>query len=334
MILPISGFIQVKQALDAHSNIEYTPACSIRQAIKMKTTIRFSIFLSFFLSSPVFAQGSLEPAEPPGPTMKTLDQVEPRSPVSEAGPIEASGSYYLTNDITGAILVGADNVDLDLNGFTLSGAEVNGIEVGGRTNVKIFNGTIQGSGTAGVAGGNVADIHVDNVRIRDSGLCVNFFLPLGLVKVSQVSCKSTTEAGIQVFTNNDQPIIAYIHDNIVSFTGTNPETTRAAIRIVNVGTEATLVDIRNNLVFGNEVGIGVIAGDEGSLGTIVDNTIQGNDLNGLITRGDFVIARNISTTNDGDNFDMLASPNAAPVTAINNSPEPWDNITNAPPPPD
>ena len=83
------------------------------------------------------AQGSLTP--PPGapaPVMKTLDQIEARTPVnSTTCPgdatatyiIIAPGSYYLTNSIGGnpgkvGIRVEAVNVTIDLNGFNLQAA--------------------------------------------------------------------------------------------------------------------------------------------------------------------------------------------------------------------
>src|SRR6476619_6633553 len=101
----------------------------------MKTpvpTVAFAlrILAAFFIlhpSSLLLAQGSLVPPGAPAPTMKTLDQIEPRTAITSL-PITISnpGSYYLTGNVTAtadgtAITIAADNVTIDLNTFTLSG---------------------------------------------------------------------------------------------------------------------------------------------------------------------------------------------------------------------
>jgi hypothetical protein len=110
--------------------------------------------------------GSLNPpAGPVTPTMKPLDQIEPRTPVqSLAGDnsnqyvIGQSGSYYLTGNITGlsglsGIFVSAANVIIDLNGFSLFGVAGSAHAiVGGNAadGLSIRNGTISGWGGMGL----------------------------------------------------------------------------------------------------------------------------------------------------------------------------------------
>jgi hypothetical protein len=120
-----------------------------------------------------FAQGPLTPPAAPAPSMKSLDQIEPRTPIPKspvvpiAGPhftISAPGSYYLTGNITvstgSAIVILADvsDVTLDLNGFTiastLTGTSLgNAIDMLGTHNrITIRNGNISSGTTVPVTG--------------------------------------------------------------------------------------------------------------------------------------------------------------------------------------
>src|ERR1035437_5568765 len=115
--------------------------------------------------STVFAQGSLTPPGAPAPTMKTLAQIEPRTPISSAPfTITTPGSYYLTTNLTitsgDAITIGANGVTLDLNGFTIAStaasATGSGIYINsGLRNLAILNGFIQGGVINNGSGGYI-----------------------------------------------------------------------------------------------------------------------------------------------------------------------------------
>lgn len=113
-------------------------------------------FVIIITCSGLLAQGDLvPPAGPPAPTMKTLGQLEPRIPISNLPyTIKDSGSYYLTGNLastTNGIVIHADNVTLDLMGFTLSGdggAESNGIHVEGSSGNERYNLVIKGGWSA------------------------------------------------------------------------------------------------------------------------------------------------------------------------------------------
>ncbi|NKB23519.1 MAG: hypothetical protein GKR87_03885 [Kiritimatiellae bacterium] len=113
-------------------------------------------------NSTAWAQGSLNPPGAPAPIMKTLNQIEARTAITNVPyTITNSGSYYLTGNFTGiagtdGITIDLDNVTLDLNGFTLTGVpgSLAGILVpSSRNNVSIFNGILRAWGTYGVQAG-------------------------------------------------------------------------------------------------------------------------------------------------------------------------------------
>jgi hypothetical protein len=144
------------------------------------------------------AQGPLTPPGAPAPTMKTLDQIEARRPIpsSPATPVSGPhftitepGSYYFTGNVTvtdgPGIVIEADNVTLDLNGFTLacsssSQVSASGIDAGSAgygSNLTIANGniisnsTVYFSGTTaagwyhGIVVGGIASPQIRNLNV-------------------------------------------------------------------------------------------------------------------------------------------------------------------------
>jgi parallel beta-helix repeat protein len=81
--------------------------------------------------------------------MKSLDQIEPRTPISSLPfTIDQPGSYYfvtnLTGDASGGITIAASGVTLDLMGFELAGGTGSAIKVSGtQRNIAIRNGVVR-----------------------------------------------------------------------------------------------------------------------------------------------------------------------------------------------
>jgi parallel beta-helix repeat protein len=145
----------------------------------MEPLLRAGFFVAFSVFATVtFGQGSLTPPGAPAPTMKTLQQVEPRVPIA-AVPFAISnpGSYYLTTNLQAAvggagIRIDASNVTLDLNGFTLGGAVNSGhglAVTAGVSNIVIRNGSIRNWQGAGVFAGSTAQIRVEGVNAYGNG---------------------------------------------------------------------------------------------------------------------------------------------------------------------
>lgn len=127
--------------------------------------------------------GELTP--PPGPiapTMKTLDQVEARIPISSL-PLEITtpGSYYFTSNLTMSsdaaygLKISAENVAVDLNGYALIGAGLGvgfnpGITTTGTADgFSIQNGTIRSCSGSAIALFSANRIRVERVRVTGNG---------------------------------------------------------------------------------------------------------------------------------------------------------------------
>ncbi|MEM9479150.1 MAG: hypothetical protein AAGA58_05735 [Verrucomicrobiota bacterium] len=93
----------------------------------MKFTRCLAIMIAATAPQVVLSQGELNPTNAPSAGMRTLHQLEPRTPLSQQTgaasiTISQSGSYYLTEDLifmNNGIVISADNVTVDLNGFTI-----------------------------------------------------------------------------------------------------------------------------------------------------------------------------------------------------------------------
>jgi parallel beta-helix repeat protein len=134
--------------------------------------------------------GDLTPPGAPAPTMKTLDQVEPRIPI---GPlttpgdadsvyrITQPGSYYLTGpvDVTfgrRGIEIDGDDITVDLGGFTIRGVQngtLEGIAVvapsGTRKNIAVGNGVVTAVIGTGIDFFNAESSIIHDIRIDNTG---------------------------------------------------------------------------------------------------------------------------------------------------------------------
>src|SRR4051812_15393213 len=163
-----------------------------KRTMTKKQTITSALLISAFhlFSVSAFSQGSLTPPGAPAPTMKKLDEIEPRTNL-QASPAPAGvdagnanyhfiitqpGSYYLSANLAvtkpNGIRINAEGVTLDLNGFQISrtGGTGNGIEiVVAAHRATIRNGSITGFayGVNSLGTGGGSPVYARGCAFRD-----------------------------------------------------------------------------------------------------------------------------------------------------------------------
>jgi len=129
--------------------------------------------------------GNLDPPGAPAPTMKTLQDAEPRTPIrndfNTLTPIVISqeGSYYLAEDILAfpgahGIEITASHVDLDLNGFSIIGntevGSLDGIHADGEQEIVVRDGSVHLFFEGGIDFGTSSYCRIENVRVNSNDL--------------------------------------------------------------------------------------------------------------------------------------------------------------------
>jgi hypothetical protein len=161
--------------------------------------------------STAFAQGSLTPPDAPGPTMLTLSQIEPRTPISSLPfTISTPGSYYVTANLAttlnqNGIIVAADNVTIDLNGFTLfggAGSSGEGVWAAtARQNVVVRNGTVRNWPGSGI---NLYDSGSTLITLQNLHSISNGFTGIAVKNGSSVTDCLAVGNGVRgILVDND-----------------------------------------------------------------------------------------------------------------------------------
>lgn len=148
------------------------------------------------------------PLDPPGPPGSTLPQVEPRIPISSLPyVITQPGSYFVTNHLAAGapngITVSANDVEIDLNGFTMNGAgATDGITDNGnaRSNITVRNGVIREWGGDGINLGASSNVHIADIT-ADYNEFAGIETGSGIVKDCVVRAYAGGLVGIRAWGN-------------------------------------------------------------------------------------------------------------------------------------
>lgn len=296
--------------------------------------------------SGVLAQGSLTPPGAPGQTMKTLEQVEARTPISSVPyTIQNPGSYYVAADLNGiasqhGITINSDDVTLDLNGFTLQGVpgSLDGITVVNtfpdHVNITIENGVLRdwgGEGLDAAWGSNGVVRAVKAVENASHGIRIS---DTWIVK----DCHAIANGSIGIYANDN----CLISDCVATGNSSN------GVKVVSVCIVRDCVIQKNgasglrvqndNRIIGNTVddndrdGIRITSGDT----RVEGNHVTDNEWRGIAaTSAGALIIRNTAAGND-TNYFFAANNRHGPIVDVRfvngdisgtaNSDHPWANF--------
>jgi parallel beta-helix repeat protein len=168
--------------------------------------------------STAFAQGALTP--PPGapaPVMKSLDQIEARIPLNTVPGasnavhvISQPGNYYLTANVVGSagkngILINADDVSIDLNGYTILGSGAGSLDAiavlnpdgGDGDRLSVRNGSIREWGGAAISIYSHYVQALEDLNISNCGYGIGCY---GAAMVRRCHLVNTGKSGIYLTT--------------------------------------------------------------------------------------------------------------------------------------
>ena len=203
--------------------------------------------------------------------------------------ISSPGFYYITKDLSCSgshgITITADNVTLDLMGFSLGGAgggSYAGVYMSGRSNVEIRNGTVRNFGNYGVYESSDAGQghRVINIRARDN-------LSYGIY----LKAKGNLVKGCTASGNNYTGIHAGIGSTVTG--NTCYENLTGAGICALAGSTVTGNTCYKNGIWGIYACVG---------STVTGNTSYSNDKHGILLEGHNLVDQNTAYSNTTSNM--------------------------------
>ena len=248
----------------------------------------------------------------PQPFMRTTFECEPRIPIHSVPlVIDTSGSYYLTRNMTNSagdgISVFANDVTIDLNGFTLRGQVGTGVGILvplPQSNITIKNGTVRNWALDGIEAVSTVNGRYENLTLMDCGergiQCGNFST------LKNLQCEDNGQGGVA--TGNDCRIRdVTVKSGLGIITGNDCVITDCVVynstgHGINFGDRSRI----SSCTVKQCTGIGLFTSGDGSYlqGNFLSHNSTGMDVQGTNS----VISQNVAIENSDANY-VIASNN-------------------------
>ena len=255
--------------------------------------------------------------------------------------ITQPGSYVLEHNLvvpstgTTAILVQADNVTIDLNGFAILGPMVctgvplvcnhhtgtgRGIDAGSHQNIKVYNGTVSGMGETGININGDGAI-IESVRVASNG-GHGISIASGTVSANTVNKNggdgiyvgTGTVKGNTVYKNGGTGIIVdgggTVSANTVNNNGGDgiyfgDDSTVSTNTVNHNGGHGIYFFAAGGTVNGNTVSDNGSDGIYNNDGTVIANTVTSNGGSGIVASVGVIIANTANNNNFGLGLSIL-----------------------------
>jgi hypothetical protein len=253
------------------------------------------------LAPVAFGQGALTPPGAPAPTMKTLTQVEPRTPISALPyTITSAGSYYLTANLVSLggvsnITVAADHVTIDLRGFAIIGAGQFGGNVpaitapGPQVDLAVLNGSITLWSGEGVSAALTRNSKLEELRVSTIGRSALHIGDGSLVSECVVQSNCSYQVGMPAISAGNHCAVKACVAQANSGPGISTGAGSVVVGCVAnsnfdygivTGDESKVTDCSASLNAGNNLGDGIFVGNSSA---VSDCVASGNANNGIET---------------------------------------------------
>lgn len=257
----------------------------------------------------VVRAGPLEPPFEPNPTGKTLDQVEARIPITSIpATINQPGSYYLTGNMalsnvgSYGIYIGADNVTVDLGGFTIDGGGTgsSGVYVetagDGHTGIVVRNGTATNWVFDGFSVSGASDNFavLENVNATYNNIGISGYH----VSVDGCATAHNSSAGISVIQSNVGGCTASLNQVGIAAYQSALERIEADQSVTD-GIQLSSSTLRG-CASGSNAGIGIKSSN-----STVQGCMANNNLYGIVADDNSIIQENAVTTSYSDGIRVV-----------------------------